>query len=255
MTHIAELPRTERPNLVGGSHHQDAVTEKRQQWLARMTGFLFVVTFATSIPAFFISYAPIRDPSFILGGDFSVTVAGGALLEMILIAANVGTALAIYLVLKGTFQGLSLAFVTTRIIESTFIASGIVAVMALNSLRLVAFDADPQTMTAIGAALSAIHDWTFRLGPGVVVGVGNGIILGWMMWRSRLVPRALSTLGLIAGPALLAAGLAVMLGYVDAGGTAQAIATVPEFIWELSLGLWLLVRGFDQSALRRLSTS
>jgi Domain of unknown function (DUF4386) len=254
MTHIAELPRTDRPFWVGGSHQQDAGTEKSQQLLARMTGFLFVVTFATSIPAFFISYAPIKDASFILGGDFSMTVAGGAVLEMVLIAANVGTALALYPVLKGTFPGLSLAFVAARIIESTFIAIGIVAVMALNSLRSVAFDADPQTMTAIGAALSAVHDWTFRLGPGVVVGVGNGLILGWMMWRTRLVPRALSTLGLFAGPALLAAGLAVMLGHVDAGGTAQAIATIPEFIWELSLGLWLLVRGFDQSALRLLST-
>lgn len=255
MTHIAELPSTERPYLVGRSQHQDAATEERQQWLARMTGFLFVVTFATSIPAFFISYAPIRDPSFILGGDFSMTVAGGAVSEMILIAANIGTALALYPVLKRTFQGLSLAFVAARIIESTFIAIGIVAVMALNSLRSVAFDADPQTMTAIGAALCAIHDWTFRLGPGVVVGVGNGLILGWMMWRTRLVPRALSTLGLFAGPALLAAGVAVMLGQAEAGGVAQALATIPEFIWELTLGLWLLMRGFDQSALRRLSSS
>jgi hypothetical protein len=107
----------------------------------------------------------------------------------------------------------------------------------------------------LGAALSAIHDWTFRLGPGVVVGVGNGLILGWMMWKTRLVPRALSTLGLFAGPALLAAGVAVMLGYIEAGGAVQAIATIPEFIWELSLGIWLLMRGFDQSALRRLSES
>jgi hypothetical protein len=254
MTNIAELPTAVRSHMVGGSHQQDAAAEKRQQWLARMTGFLFVVTFATSIPAFFIPYEPIKDESFILGGDFNVTVAGGAVLEMILIAANVGTAMAFYPVLKGTFQGLSLAFVAARIIESTFIAIGIVAVMALNSLRSVAFDADPQTMTAIGAALSAIHDWTFRLGPGVVVGVGNGLILGWMMWKTRLVPRALSTLGLFAGPALLAAGVAVILGYTEAGGAVQAIATIPEFIWELAFGMWLLVRGFDQSALRRLST-
>lgn len=255
MTHMAELPGTERSYLVGGSHQQDAATEERQQWLARMTGFLFIVTFATSIPAFFISYAPIKDASFILGGNFNMTVAGGAVLEMILIAANVGTALALYPVLRRRFQAPSLAFVAARIIESTFIAIGIVAVMALNSLRSFALDADPQTMTAIGAALSAIHDWTFRLGPGVVVGVGNGLILGWMMWRTRLVPRALSTLGLFAGPALLAAGVAVMLGYTEAGGAVQAIATIPEFIWELSLGIWLLIRGFDPSALRRLSTS
>lgn len=253
MTHIAEPSRTGRSVQAGGLQQQDTAAEERQQWLARMTGFLFLVTFATSIPAFFISYAPIKDPSFILGGDFSLTVAGGAVLEMILIAANVGTALAIYPVLKGPFPGLSLAFVAARILESTFIAIGIVAVMALNSLRSAAFDADPQTLTAIGAALVAIHDWTFRLGPGVVVGVGNGLILSWMMWRTRLVPRALSTLGLFAGPALLAAGVAVMLGQAEAGGVAQALATVPEFVWELCLGLWLLVKGLDHKAVADLN--
>lgn len=126
--------------------------------------------------------------------------------------------------------------------------------MALNSLRSAALDADPQTLTAIGAALAALHDWTFRLGPGVVVGVGNGLILSWMMWKTRLVPRALSTLGLFAGPALLAVGVAVLLGQAEAGGPAQALATVPEFFWELSLGLWLLLRGFDLSAFRRLGS-
>lgn len=253
MTQVIEPSRTARPIQIGGSHQQRATPEDAQQWLARITGFLFLVTFATSIPAFFIFYAPIKDPTFILGGGFSTTVAGGAVLEMILIAANVGTALALYPVLKGTFQGLSLAFFAARVIESTFIAIGIVAVMSLNSLRSVAFDADPHAMTAIGAALSAIHDWTFRLGPGVVVGVGNGLILGWMMWRTRLVPRALSALGLFAGPALLAAGVAVMLGQAEAGGIVQALATVPEFIWELCLGLWFLVKGLDRKALASLN--
>ena len=221
MPHLAEPSRAGRSFLADGSHQREPSVEVRAQWLARMTGLLFLVTFATSIPAFFISYAPIKDPSFILGGKFSVTVAGGAVLEMLLIAANIGTALVIYPVLKGTFPGLSLAFLAARILESTFIAIGIVAVMALNSLRSVAVDIDPQILTAIGVALSALHDWTFRLGPGVVVGVGNGLILSWMMWKARLVPRALSRLGLFAGPALLAAGVAVMLSQAEARGVAH----------------------------------
>jgi len=153
MAHLAEPPRTGRSFLADGSHQRELTAEERAQWLARMTGFLFLVTFATSIPAFVISYAPIKDPTFILGGDFSMTVAGGAVLEMILIAANIGTAVAIYPVLKGTFRVLSLTFVAARIIESTFIAIRIVAVMTLNSLRSVVFNADPQTMTAIGSTL------------------------------------------------------------------------------------------------------
>jgi hypothetical protein len=116
--------------------------------------------------------------------------------------------------------------------------------MALNTLRLHAGDADPRTLVAIGQALVAVHDWTFRLGPGVVVGVGNGLILGAMMWQTRLVPRAMSILGLVGGPALLVAGIAVLFGIIEAGSLSQLVATIPEFFWELSLGLWLLVRGF-----------
>jgi hypothetical protein len=82
-----------------------------------------------------------------------------------------------------------------------------------------------------------------------VVGVGNGIILGYMMWKTRLVPRFLSILGLIGGPALLASSTGVMFGYFEIGSTAQGIGVAPEFLWELLLGIWLLVRGFNPSAL------
>lgn len=220
--------------------------------LAGLTGLLFLVTYATSIPAFFVFYGPaLGDPAFIHGGDFSRSVAVGAILEMVLIAANIGTALTLYPVLRGSCPVLALAFVAARIVESGFIAVGIVALLALNTLRAGAPDIDPAALTAVGAGLVAVHDWTFRLGPGVVVGVGNGLILGWMMWKTRLVPRAFSVLGLIGGPALLTAGAFVALGQIEAGSTAQAIATIPEFFWELLLGLWLLLRGFDRSALDR----
>ena len=87
---------------------------------------------------------------------------------------------------------------------------------------------------------------------GVVVGVGNGLILGWLMWKTRLVPRALSILGLIGGPALLIAGAAMMFGVTEIGAPAQILATMPEFFWELSFGIWLLVKGFDPKALAAL---
>ena len=77
-------------------------------------------------------------------------------------------------------------------------------------------------------------------------------MLGFLMWQTRLVPRAMSILGLVGGPALLAAGVAVLFGAIEAGSTWQAIATVPEFLWELLLGVWLLVKGFDPAALAAL---
>jgi hypothetical protein len=228
-------------------------TQKQFQTLARLTGALFLVTFATSIPAALLFYMPaLSDPAFILGGGFDTGISTGALLELILIFANIGTALTLYPVLRKYSEVLSLGYVAARLTECGFIAVGIIAMLALNTLRLHAGDADPAVLVVIGQALVAVHDWTFRLGPGVIVGIGNGLILGYLMWKTRLMPRFMSILGLIGGPMMLAAGVAVMFGWIEAGSSAQAIATVPEFLWELSLGVWLLVKGFDRTALAAL---
>ncbi len=228
-------------------------TISSDQLLARLTGFLFLVTFATSIPAALVLYAPaLTDPGFVLGGGFDRALAWGALLEMLLIVANVGTALTLYPVLRRDSEVLSLAFVAARLMESAFIAVGLVALMALNTLRMQATGPD-EALQAVAQGLVAVHDWTFRLGPGFVVGIGNGLLLGVLMWRTRLVPRGLSVLGLIGGPALIVTGSGVLLGIAQPAGPAQIIATIPEFIWELGLGLWLLIRGFAPSALADLS--
>jgi hypothetical protein len=214
---------------------------------------MFIVTYATSIPPVLSLYVPaLNDPAFVLDGGFDANVSWGALLEILLIISNIATAVALYPVLRRRFPVLSLGFVAARLTESGFIAVGIVALLALNTLRLQAGDVNPDVLTVVGQALVAIHDWTFRLGPGVVVGVGNGLILGYMMWKTRLVPRFLSILGLIGGPALLIAGAAVLFGILEVGSVPQMLATLPEFLWELFLGVWLLVRGFNPSALSAL---
>ena len=211
-------------------------------------GLLFLATFATSIPPVLVFYAPaLNDPVFILGGGFDPGVSIGALFELLLIAANIGTALTPYPVLRRHSEVLSLGYLAARLVECGFIAVGVIALMALNTLRQHAGDADEQMLLVAGQSLVAVHDWTFRLGPGVVV-IGNGLMLGYMMWKTRLVPRVMSLLGLVGGPTLLVAGVAVMFGVIEAASTPQVIATIPEFFWELSLGVWLLVKGFDPDA-------
>jgi hypothetical protein len=233
-----------------------AVERERQkdaQLLGRLTGLFFLLTYATSIPPVLTLYVPaLSDPAFVLGGVFDAGVTWGAILELLLIVTNIATAITLYPVLKRRFPVLSLGYVAARLMESAFIAMGIVAVLALNTLRMQAGDADPAALTVVGQALVAIHDWTFKMGPGVVVGVGNGMILGYMMWKTRLVPRFLSILGLIGGPALLAASTGVMFGYFEIGSTVQGIGVAPEFLWELLLGVRLLARGFNPSALAAL---
>jgi hypothetical protein len=225
------------------------LAQANPQTLARLTGVLFLITYLTSIPAFFVFYAPVlNDPSYILGAGADTSVRLGAFLEVLLIIANIGSAVVLFPILKRQNEVLALGFVAARIVESVFIAVGILSLVTVLTLRQEAAGADPATLTLMGQTLVAIHSWTFLLGPGFIVGVGNGLMLGYMMYRSGLVPRPMAVLGLIGGALLCAAGAAVLLGVVPQGGAAQTLAVVPEFFWELSLGVYLTIWGFRRSA-------
>ncbi len=213
---------------------------------ARITGWLFILTFIVSIPPALWLYRPVLDHArYVLGGGADTRIALGAFLEMILIVANIGTAVALFPVLKRQNEGLALGYVTARLVECGFIAIGILSLLAVVTLRQDAGGAaGTSSVIPVGRSLVAIHDWTFLLGPGWIVGLGNGLILGFLMYRSGLVPRGLAMLGLIGGPLIIASGTAVLFGAIEPGSAAQGIATVPEFFWELLLGLYLTAKGF-----------
>jgi hypothetical protein len=218
-----------------------------------ITGVLFIITFVTSIPAAFLLYAPVLDDaSYVVGAGADGGVALGAFLEVLLIVANVGTAVALFPILKRQNEPLALGYVTARLVESTFIAIGIVSLLAVVTLRQDAAGGDPSSLVTVGKSLVAVHDWTFLLGPNWVVGVGNGLILGWLMYRSGLVPRGMAILGLIAGPVLLAGGTAVLFGVIEPDSALKNLTAAPEFVWELSLGIYLMVKGFKPSGVARL---
>lgn len=226
------------------------MTTERSEATRRISlaaGVLFLITFITSIPALALFQPVLDDPAgYIAGAGDDNRILLGVALELILIAANIGTAVVLFPLLKRESEALSLGFVGARIAESTFIAAGILAVLGIVSLGQ-----DDPGAGSLAVSLAAIKDWTFLLGPGMVVGIGNGLILGYLMYRSRLVPRSMAMLGLIGGPVLLAAGIAVLFDVVAPGGTVQAVATVPEFLWELSLGVYLTVKGFSSPRTRR----
>ena len=197
----------------------------------------------------------LDDASYVVGAGADAGVALGALLEVLLIIANVGTAVALFPILKRQNEGLALGYVTARLVECTFIAIGIVSLLAVVTLRqdfAGAAGGDASSFVTAGRSLVAVHDWTFLLGPGFIVGVGNGLILGWLMYRSGLVPRPMALLGLIAGPVLCAGGIAVLFGVIGPDSAPKALAAAPEFVWELSLGIYLMVKGFRPSAIERL---
>ena len=192
--------------------------EADPQKIARLAGWLFIVTFVASIPAFFIFYKPVLDhPNYIVGAGADGRIALGALLEMIVIIANIGTAVVLFPILKRQNESLALGYVTARIVESVFIAVGILSLLAVVTLRQDVGAAGGDSLVIAGRSLVAIHDWTFLLGPGWVVGVGNGLILGYLMYRSGLVPRRMAWLGLIGGPLIILSGTLVLFDVIEPG--------------------------------------
>jgi hypothetical protein len=218
-----------------------------------VAGLLFVITFITSIPAAFVLYPPVlNDPTYIISAGADMGVKLGALLEVILVVANVGTGVVLYRFLKRQNAALALGYVTARVVESTIIAVGIISLLSVVTVRQEfagVAGADAAALVPIGSALVAIHDATFLLGPGFLAPLGNGILLGYLLYRSGLVPRGLTMLGLIGGPLLLVSFVAVLFGVYDQVSLPSAIATIPEFLWELSLGIYLMVKGFKASAI------
>ena len=214
---------------------------------ATIVGWLFIVTYVTSISAKIGFYPPLFDGNYVTGPGQDTRVLWGAFAECILIIANIGTATALYTVVKNRYPNLGLSFIAARVMESVFIGVGILAVLTVVTLRQDYAAADEQSaagLAAVGDAFLVLQEWTFNLGPGFVVGVGNGCVLGWMMWRSRLVPRRLAVLGLIGGPFIVASGSAAVLGLIEPGGVLQNLSAAPEFFWELGLGIYLIVKGF-----------
>jgi uncharacterized protein DUF4386 len=212
------------------------------QRIARVFGGLFLLTFVTSIPALLLFQPVLDDPvGYVAGGGSDTRIFLGAFLELILIIANIGTAVVVYPILRRQNELLSLGYVTARIVESTFILVGILAVLSIVTLSQENAGAQEGT---VAYTLAGLKDWTFILGPGFVVGWGNGLMLGYLMYRSGLVPPRLAMLGLVGGPLIIISGTLVMFGAAELSGTLQGIATIPEFIWELGLGLYALIKGF-----------
>jgi hypothetical protein len=215
---------------------------------ALVVGVLFILTFVTSI-AGAIAYGPVlSDPNYITGPGADTRVLLGALFELFLIITNIGCALVLFPILKWQNEAIALGYVAARIMECTFILVGILSVLAVVTLRQDAATADAGSLTTVGTSLVAVKNWTFLLGPGFADGIGTGLLLGWLMYRSGLVHRRMALFGVVGGPLLAISGIAVLMGVIPQGSPVQSLMTVPEIIWEAYLGLWLTFKGFNAAA-------
>lgn len=213
-------------------------------------GLFFAGTFIFSIPALFFYNNVLHDPDYILGGGFDRSISTGALFEILLAICNIATAIVIFPLVKRVTETISLGYIASRIVESVLILSGVVSLMAIVTLRVNYIPGgDTLSLTMAGKGLLAFHDWTFLLGPQFCSGFGNGMLLGYLMYRSELIPRRMALLGLIGGPLAFIGGVLVLFDVLKPMSPGLFILTITEIAWELSITIYALAKGFKSSPL------
>lgn len=210
-------------------------------------GLLYLITFIASIPAALLLQPMVSDPDWIVSTAAAGDVRFAILLDLVNALACIGTAVALYSVVKREHEGLALGFVTTRMFEAAVIAIGVVSILAVVTLQdPSATGAQAASLIAVGSGLVAVRDWTFVLGPGMAC--LNAVMLGTLLFRSGLVPRWMPALGLIGAPIFGSWVVGMVLGLTQTGTAWHSISVAPIFIWELSIGLWMTFVGFRRSA-------
>lgn len=212
---------------------------------ALVAGVLYIITFVTSIPALGLYGPVLHDARYVLGAGADVRIFAGAFLEVLLAISGIGTAVALFPVLKRQHEGLALGYVAARVVEATIIVVGLISLLAVVTLRRDFAGADAATFVTVGKALVALHNWTFLLGPGFCSGIESGLILGYLLYRSRLVPRPIAVLGLVAGTLACVAATAELFGVFGQTSGTGAVLLVPEALFEAVIGVWLTVKGFS----------
>lgn len=224
------------------------------QKAARLFGWLFIATFITSIAAKLLFVSGVggsfSELEFTPGALSENKVYLAAILEFLLIVTNIGTAVVLYPIVKRQSEGLALGYVTARIVECTFILVGLISLISLVSVSDAftgATGAEATAFAAHGSSLVATYDWAFLFGPGLVVGFGNGLILGYLMYSSGLMPRRLAMFGLVGGPMLILSFVLILFGVYENGPGPAGLMALPEIVWELSLGIYPAWKGFKPS--------
>jgi hypothetical protein len=219
-------------------------------------GILYLITFV-SIPTLFL-YNPVRDDAdFVLGAGSDTGVLWGAFAEVVVALAGIGTAVVLFRVARRQSETAALGFVTARVLEAGLIIVGVISLLSLVTLRhdvAGTAGADPASLITIGQTHLATYDWAFLLGQSLMP-VFNALCLGYVMYRSGLVPRILPILGLVGAPLLLASDIAIFFGVIDRVSTVAALAFIPIAVWELSLGLYLTIKGFKPAAVAALPSA
>lgn len=214
---------------------------------ALTAGLLYLCTFVFSIPALGLYDGVVNDPKFVLGAGSDQGVLWGGLGEVLTALTGIGTAVVLYPVLRRYGPGRAAGFVASRTLEAAMIFTGVLAVLTVYTMRQDLAGTDATVLTTTANALVAVKDWTFLLGPGVMPAI-NALCFATILYRTGLVPRWIPTLGLIGAPVLLASSTATLFGAWEQVSAAAMLMALPIATWELSVGVYMIVRGFRSPA-------
>ncbi len=220
----------------------DISTERAPMSSLRKTslaaGVLYLLTFV-SIPTLAL-YGSIHGPNYIVGPGPDTAVIIGGILEIIVALAGIGTAVALYPVLKKQNEGIALGFVGCRVLEAGTIFIGVAFLLSVVTLRQSGAGADS---LVTGHTLVVLYDRMFLIGQSFIPAL-NALLLGSLLYQSRLVPRVLPLIGFVGAALLVAGDIAVLFGVIGQHAPSTALAAVPIALWEFSLGIYLVVKGF-----------
>lgn len=212
-------------------------------------GVFFAGTFIFSIPALYFYDPVLKDAGYILAGGSGTRILTGALFEILLAICNTATAIVIFPLTRRVSEAAALGYVAVRIMESLIILMGVVSLLTVVTLSgAVQPGSHADALAVAGRALVAFHDWTFLFGPQFCAGLGSGLLLGYAMYRSGLVPRSMALMGLIGGPLAFIGGVLVLFGVVAPMSGALFALTAVEIVWELSVSFYPIVKGFRRAA-------
>ncbi len=221
------------------------MTSMRKTALA--AGILYLLTYASSIPAALLLGSTLADPNYILGAGADGQLRLAAMLDIVNGITAIGTAVALFSVMKRQHEGLAIGFVAARTFEAAILFVGILSVMSIAILRETAgATTDPASLSAVGLGLATLYKVAFILGTGIPA--LNGLLLGLLLYRSGLVPRAIPALGLVGAVTFTSWIVGWMLGITEPGSPWHGLGVAPIFFWELVLGLWLTFKGFNKDA-------
>ncbi len=245
--------RTHQPTSPGRSPARPRMQPTRK--IALAAGIAYLVTFAASLPQLKLFANVIADPTaYITHPGSNAAVQWGSVLEFLTAASGVATAVLLYPVTRRVSRTAAIGFVTSRVVEAALIMVGVVSILSVVTLQhhfAGVGGAQAQALGVTGESLVALRQWTFLLGPGVMAGV-NDLLLGYLLYRSGLVPRVIAIVGLVGGPLILMSDTATILGgWAQISGPALLFG-LPVAVFELSVGVYLTVKGFRPTAVAAL---